>query len=196
MLIAAIVVFGRALGGEPALPVRTAWVGTLAATSRNLSVGGAVRAGKPVGPWISGALTTDWPFSALVGGFLLDDVTAPRLASHQLVGWAWAWPGGKDTPWKPRLAVGVGLWEQFELDSLAQAFRTEDYGVYASLHTGAQFSLLWPGVGLGFGLRPFATTAWWHDEGVFPTAFQFTNAVLDVDLTVDLTRLFGTTAPP
>lgn len=197
-MIAALGLVGGALAAEPAadggLPVRWSWVGTLAATSRNLSLGGAVRVGRPTGPFASASLTTDWPFSALVAGFLLDDATSPRVAASQVVGWSFPWPipaaGPVARAWAPDLTLGVGAWELVEVDSLAQAFRTQDYGAYAGLNTGVQLGLVWPTVSLGFGFRPFGTGTWWHGGEAYSSAFQFTNAVLDVDLTVDLGRLF------
>ncbi len=171
------------------LPVRLVPIVTLAATSRNLSCGGNLRVGRTAGPSFSASLSGDWFLSGLVSGFLLDDVASPRFTASQVAGWAFRWPGkGERSPWVPRIGLGLGVWEVAEVDSLAQSFRTEDYGVYAALSTGGQVSIIWPSVSVGFALRPVGTSVWVHGDQTFPTAFQLGNAVLDIDVTVDLGR--------
>ncbi len=174
---------------QTALAVRFAPIVTLAATSRNLSCGGNMRVGRPTGPMFSASLSGDWFLSGLVSGFLLDDAASPRFTASQVAGWTFRWPGkGERSPWVPRIGLGLGVWEVAEVDSLAQSFRTEDYGVYAALSTGGQVSVIWPSVSVGFALRPVGTSVWVHGDHTFPTAFQLGNVVLDIDVTVDLGR--------
>jgi hypothetical protein len=89
-----------ALAGEPALPDETVAAPpertpasfqftptlSLAATTRNLSIGGQARWGEPTGFFASGSIGTDWLLSGLVSGFLLDDIGSLRLTASQSVG--------------------------------------------------------------------------------------------------------------
>lgn len=172
------------------LPVRLTPTLSLAATSRNLTLGGNVRWGQRTGPFIAAALGSDWLISGLVSGFLLDDVGSLRFTSSQMVGYSIPLPLDRSPAgapaWVPRVSVAVGLWETLELDSLIQTFRTEDYGLYLAASTGGQVALTFPWISVALGLKPFGGAAYLRNDEWVNNQFQFTNTVLDVDVTLDL----------
>lgn len=168
---------------------------TVASTTRNLTLGARLSVGRPVGPGFSLSLGGDWLLSGLIAGFLLDDIGSPRLTSSQLFTWTWAWPHSEGSPpenrrWLPRFSLGLGVWETAEFDSLLQTARTEDFGLLFADSVGAQAALLFPYVSVAFAVRPMGSTVYLRGEDTFPTEFQFTNAVLDVDVTLDLAQLW------
>ena len=127
-------------------------------------------------------------------GFLLDDVASLRFTASQAVGYSFprprdSVPGGA-AAWLPRVSVAVGLWEAAELDSLAQSFRTEDYGLYLAASTGGQVALSFPFVSVALGLKPFGGAAYLRGDTWLNNNFQFANTILDVDVTLDL-RVFS-----
>ncbi len=173
---------------------------TVATTTRNLSFGGRMSVGHELGPAFTLTLAGDWLLSGLVAGFLLDDLGSPRFVGSEVASWTFAWPGTAAAPpvvrrWLPRVSLGVGLWETAEVDSLLQSFRTEDYGLYLADSLGGQVGLLFPYVRLAFGLRPFGSSLYLREGREYPTDFQFTNAVLDVDVSLDLAQLWRAGRP-
>ncbi len=185
--------FAQAAEGEAAptpMPLRLTPTLSLAATSRNLTLGGNVRWGQRTGPFIAAALGSDWLISGLVSGFLLDDVGSLRFTASQMVGYSIPLPLDRSPAgapaWVPRVSVALGLWETTELDSLLQTFRTEDYGVYLAASTGGQVALTFPWISVALGLKPFGGAAYLRNDEWRNNEFQFTNTVLDVDVTLDL----------
>ena len=173
---------------------------TVATTTRNLSFGGRMSVGHELGPAFTLTLAGDWLLSGLVAGFLLDDLGSPRFVGSEVASWTFAWPGTASAPpvarrWLPRISLGVGLWETAEVDSLLQSFRTQDYGLFLADSVGGQVGLIFPYVRLAFGLRPFGSSLYLQEGREYPTNFQFTNAVLDVDVSLDLAQLWRAGRP-
>ena len=167
----------------------------LAATTRNLTLGGRLIYGRVVGPQFSVGLGGDYLLSGLISGFLLDDIASPRFVSSQVASWVFPWPGARtlkpsELRRRPRIFVGLGIWETLEFDSLLQAARTQDFGVYQAYSLGTQVGLAVPYVSFAFGLKPFGATQYTLAGHDYPTQFQFQNAVLDVDVTLDLAELW------
>ena len=190
LLLAASLGHADEVAAPEHLPVRLTPTLSLAATSRNLTLGGNVRWGARTGPFVAVSLGSDWLISGLVSGFLLDDLGSLRFTSSQLVGYSIPLPLDRSPAgapaWVPRVSVAVGLWETTELDSLIQTFRTEDYGLYLAASTGGQVALTFPWVSIALGLKPFGGAAYVRDDVWVNNQFQFTNTVLDVDVTLDL----------
>lgn len=180
------------------LPVRGSPYLTVATTTRNLTFGGRLAVGRPLGPGFTVSLGADWLLSGLVAGFLLDDLGSPRFTSAQIGTWTFPWPhapAGEAQRWLPRLQLGLGVWETAEVDSLLQVARTEDYGFFLAESVGGQAALLFPYVSVAFGLRPFGSTTYLRGHDTYSTEFQFVNALLDVDVTLDLAQLWDAGRP-
>jgi hypothetical protein len=81
------------------------------------------------------------------------------------------------------------------VDSLLQAARTKDYGFFLAGSVGGQAALLFPYVSVAFGLRPFGGSTYLRGQDAYSTEFQLTNALLDVDVTLDLAQLWDAGRP-
>ena len=169
----------------------------LAATTRNLVLAGRLNYGRVLGPQFSFSLGGDYLLSGLISGFLLDDIASPRFVSSQVFGWVFPFPGKSvrsmspaEHRRRPRIVVAAGVWETLEFDSLLQSARTEDFGVYQAYSLGGRAGLAFQYVSFAFGLKPFGAAQYTLAGKEYPTAFQFQNAVLDVDITLDLAELW------
>lgn len=169
----------------------------LAATTRNLVLGGTLNYGRALGPQFTVSMGGDYLLSGLISGFLLDDIASPRFVSSQVFSWVFPFPGKlvrKMSPAehrrRPRILLGAGVWETLEFDSLLQSARTEDFGVYQAYSVGGQAGLTFQYVSFTFGLKPFGAAQYTLAGHDYPTEFQFQNAVLDLDVTLDLAELW------
>lgn len=169
----------------------------LAATTRNLVLAGRLNYGRVLGPQFTLSLGGDYLLSGLISGFLLDDIASPRFVSSQVFSWVFPFPGKSvramspgEHRRRPRMILGAGIWETLEFDSLLQSARTEDFGVYQAYSLGGQAGLVFQYVSFAFGLKPFGAAQYTLSGRVYPTEFQFQNAVLDVDVTLDLAELW------